>query len=272
MTEQDIIKLIQTGECINIEFKESKKSPTKDIYKTICAFLNRIGGHILLGVEDNGKIIGVKPEFTTKIKKEIITSANNPQKIHPPVSLAVEDIMIEGKQIIVITVPESSQVHRCNGKIYDRNEDGDFDITNNNDAVAILYLRKQSDFSENKIYPYLMLKDFNPDVIARVKRTYSKGGQPQLVEEDVFKIIIPLVPETALETVEKSSEKTTQKTTQKILELIKENPYITRKELAEKIGHITEDGIKYHLNKMKKEGKIKRVGPDKGGHWKIIKK
>ena len=23
----------------------------------------------------------------------------------------------------------SSQVHRCNGRIYDRNEDGDFDIT-----------------------------------------------------------------------------------------------------------------------------------------------
>ncbi len=33
----------------------------------------------------------------------------------------------------------------------------------------------------------------------------------------------------------------TQKTTQKILALIKENPYITKKEIAEKIG-ITEDG------------------------------
>ena len=138
MTEQDVIKLIQMGECINIEFKESKKAVNKDVYQTICAFLNRIGGHILLGVKDNGKIVGIDPEFVIKIKKEIITSANNPQKINPPVSLLAEDIIVEGKHLIIVTVPESSQVHRCNGKIYDRNEDGDFDITNHTDTVAML--------------------------------------------------------------------------------------------------------------------------------------
>ena len=41
MIEKDIFKLIETGEGINIEFKESKTSPTKDVYQTICAFLNR---------------------------------------------------------------------------------------------------------------------------------------------------------------------------------------------------------------------------------------
>lgn len=41
----------------------------------------------------------------------------------------------------------------------------------------------------------------------------------------------------------------TQKTTQKILDEIKENPKITRKELAFKIG-IGEDGIKFQLTKM----------------------
>ena len=44
----------------------------------------------------------------------------------------------------------------------------------------------------------------------------------------------------------------TQKTTQKIIELIKENPRYTRKELAQKIGDITEDGVKYNLEKLKK--------------------
>jgi len=64
--------------------------------------------------------------------------------------------------------------------------------------------------------------------------------------------------------------RTTQKTTQKIIALIKSNPSITCKELATRIGDITEDGIKYHLSKMKKDGKIKWVGPAKGGHWEII--
>ncbi|MCK5062600.1 MAG: winged helix-turn-helix transcriptional regulator, partial [Candidatus Aenigmarchaeota archaeon] len=63
----------------------------------------------------------------------------------------------------------------------------------------------------------------------------------------------------------------TQKTTQKILELLKENPNYSRKELANLIGNITEDGIKYHLEKLKSEGRLKRIGPDKGGHWEVLK-
>ena len=37
------------------------------------------------------------------------------------------------------------------------------------------------------------------------------------------------------------------------------------------IGNITEDGVKYNLDKLKKEGKIKRIGPDKGGSWEVVK-
>ncbi|HII15693.1 MAG TPA: winged helix-turn-helix transcriptional regulator, partial [Nanoarchaeota archaeon] len=60
-----------------------------------------------------------------------------------------------------------------------------------------------------------------------------------------------------------------QKTTQKILDEIKQNPHITRKQLAKTIG-ITEEGIKFHLNQMKKAGVIRRIGPDKGGHWEVV--
>ncbi len=170
MTEQDIKKLLQIGECINIEFKESRDAPNKDVYHTVCAFLNRIGGHILLGVKDNGDIVGVNPRSVPKIKKEIVTTVNNPQKINHPVSLLIEDIDIEGKTVIIITVPESSMVHRCNGRIYDRNEDGDFDITNHTETVAMLYMRKQANFSENKVYSYLTLSDFNETLIDKVKK------------------------------------------------------------------------------------------------------
>ena len=68
-----------------------------------------------------------------------------------------------------------------------------------------------------------------------------------------------------------TEEKTTQKTTQKTIELIKGNPHISRKELAKATG-LTEDGIKYHLTNLKKNGIIKRVGPDKGGWWEVVEK
>ena len=94
---------------------------------------------------------------------------------------------------------------------------------------------------------------------------YAKEGKSEFIEDDLFVTKIYL---------EKSGEelttRVTQKTTQKIIELIQKNPQITRREMADTIG-ITEDGIKYHLNKMQRNKIIKRVGPDKGGYWKITK-
>ena len=70
-----------------------------------------------------------------------------------------------------------------------------------------------------------------------------------------------------------TTQKTTQKkdltTTQKILHLLTENPKMTRTELAKEIG-LSPDGIKWNLNKLKEEGKIRRIGSDKGGHWKVV--
>jgi predicted HTH transcriptional regulator len=73
------------------------------------------------------------------------------------------------------------------------------------------------------------------------------------------------------ETTQKTTEETetTQKTTQKILSLIKQKSDITRQELAEACG-ISSDGIKWQLKKLQEKGVIRRVGPDKGGHWEII--
>ncbi|OGF47153.1 MAG: transcriptional regulator [Candidatus Firestonebacteria bacterium RIFOXYC2_FULL_39_67] len=67
-----------------------------------------------------------------------------------------------------------------------------------------------------------------------------------------------------------TTQKTTQKTTQNILAFIRQNPTVTRKELAALVGNITEDGIKYHLAALIKNKTIKRVGGDKGGHWEVL--
>jgi ATP-dependent DNA helicase RecG len=69
-------------------------------------------------------------------------------------------------------------------------------------------------------------------------------------------------------TESETTQKTTHKTTQKIVDLIRDDPEMTRKEMARAIG-ITEDGVKYHLGKLRKKGIIKRVGGKKGGHWEI---
>jgi ATP-dependent DNA helicase RecG len=77
--------------------------------------------------------------------------------------------------------------------------------------------------------------------------------------------------ETTQKAREATAQKTTQKTAQKILELLRTNPSVGRGEIAAQLGDITEDGVKYHLNKLKTEGRIRRIGPDKGGHWEVLK-
>lgn len=58
-------------------------------------------------------------------------------------------------------------------------------------------------------------------------------------------------------------------TRERILQIIKENPGITRKELSE-IFEITTDGVKYHLQNMVREGIIRREGFDRSGKWIIL--
>ena len=55
---------------------------------------------------------------------------------------------------------------------------------------------------------------------------------------------------------------------QKILEEIKNNTYISRLELATKLNQ-SPVTIQSRLRKLIKEGLLRRVGPDKGGHWEV---
>lgn len=81
---------------------------------------------------------------------------------------------MDGKTILYVFVPESSQVHRCNGRIFDRNEDGDLDITDNTNLVSGLYLRKQSGYTENRIFPFAELSELKQELLIKVLKNGSQ--------------------------------------------------------------------------------------------------
>lgn len=184
---ESLKKIIGSGESITVEFKESKKKINKDVYDSVCAFLNRHGGHLFLGVKDNGDIVGVDKEAVDQLKKDFVTSLNNPQTLNPAFYLAVDDVEIDGKTILYINVPESSQVHRCKGKIFDRNEDGDFDITNNTNLVSGLYMRKQATYTENRIFPYADMDELEDELFTRVRKTVGnlRPGHPWVSMDNI---------------------------------------------------------------------------------------
>jgi len=83
---------------------------------------------------------------------------------------------------------------------------------------------------------------------------------------------LKLAAETKLEGVtEKVIEKVRERVTEnqkRILEEITKNRYITIKRLSESIG-ISERKTQENIKKLKGKRLLKRIGPDKGGYWKI---
>ena len=70
--------------------------------------------------------------------------------------------------------------------------------------------------------------------------------------------------------LENGSEKSSEKSSEKILTLLASTVQMTTKELAEKMG-IGQRAVEKQIEKLKREGRLQRIGPDKGGHWQVQK-
>ena len=168
MTKNELNEFIRKGEGYQIEFKSSFDSISKDVFDTVCSFSNREGGTIILGVDNDGTIKGVNPESIQKIKKNFVTSINNINKFYPPLYFPIEDFYIEDKIVLFAHVPECNQVCRHRGRIIDRNNDSDIDITDNFELVRQLYLRKGGSYFVNTVTG-LTLNDLRSDLFERAR-------------------------------------------------------------------------------------------------------
>jgi ATP-dependent DNA helicase RecG len=169
MTQAQLQKLIQEGESISVEFKKCTTGLNSSVFETVCSFLNRTGGHLILGVADNGNVVGVAANNIDSMIKNFINTVNNPEILNPTFYFSPEIFMIEGKNIIHIYIPESSQVHRYKGKIYDRVGDADNDITNSHYLINNIYLRKNREFTENDVLPFLRIADLNSSTFRKAR-------------------------------------------------------------------------------------------------------
>ena len=87
--------------------------------------------------------------------------------------------------------------------------------------------------------------------------------EPKIVETTTNVTVVLYNGKTAA-----NNAQTTENATEKIIRILKERPYTTAGQLAEELG-LTVDGVDYNIRKLKKQGRIVRIGGDKGGHWKI---
>ena len=64
-------------------------------------------------------------------------------------------------------------------------------------------------------------------------------------------------------------ETTREKSNEKVLRLIAKNPAITTGALSAKLN-LSVSGIAKIIRNLKKKQKLRRIGPDKGGHWEVL--
>lgn len=168
-------RLLKEQEGIRLEFKEARTALPRNLFETICAMLNRDGGDIILGADDNGNIIGVEQSEIENMVANLVNLSNNPQKLDPPFILFPQTYEIEGKWVIHIQVPASSQIHKTANTVFNRSNDGDFKVIQPQ-QIAEIYNHKTAHYTEGIIYPALRFEDFKADLFPKIKnliRSYN---------------------------------------------------------------------------------------------------
>ena len=76
--------------------------------------------------------------------------------------------------------------------------------------------------------------------------------------------------ETLGKTLGKMPVKSSVKSSVKITALMMADPAITIPRIAKRL-RVTPRAIEKRINRLKADGTIRRIGPDKGGHWEVVR-
>ena len=110
MTDEEILKRLESVELDDIEFKAAKTAAPKSALATVSAFANTGGGHIVMGVsevDDALKITGV--EKVDKVQREFTSLLRDQKKISLAFSVEPTVHHIDGKTLICFYIPEAQR-------------------------------------------------------------------------------------------------------------------------------------------------------------------
>lgn len=130
MTPEELHALILGGETLDVEFKGEARRPLSDsnLVETVVCLANRAGArsaHLLVGVEDDGRITGARPrheETTDPLRIQALVAS----RTRPALSVRAEIQALDDHDILVLEVPAAqSPVGTSDGKYLRRALGGD---------------------------------------------------------------------------------------------------------------------------------------------------
>jgi ATP-dependent DNA helicase RecG len=180
MDVKELKQIINQGENSFVEFSKCTTELTDSVFQSICSFLNKDGGTLIVGVHDFGKIVGVAEIFVNNMLRRFSDAVE--KEFAPAVALVPEVIVANDKKVLYVNVPSSPEVHRYKNKVYDRVVSEVCDITYSYNLVENLYLRKRNESSENIVCPFLRMADLEETAFRVMRKaiTVSHPAHPWL--------------------------------------------------------------------------------------------
>jgi len=169
MDQSEIVRLIKNGESKTVEFKETFDNKT---IETAVAFANTRGGHIFIGVSDQGAKKGIQ------IGKETLIGWTNKisQGTQPRVIPEVESSEIESKIIAVIQIKESPiKPVSTKGRCYRRVENSNRLMTPHD--IAEMHLHSTGTSWDKTPASDAAMSDIDPEKIKRYMRMSRDAGR-----------------------------------------------------------------------------------------------
>lgn len=188
MDVTDIEQLVAAGESETLEFKKSTGQLNRAA-ETLCAFLNRGGGTVLIGVTDKRQIVG--QDVSDGTLQEI---ANALRQFEPPASIRTESVKLpdSGRQVIALTASssEESRPFTFNGRPYERTQSTTSVMPRERFESLLLERAHSSRRWENTPSSDVSIDDLDSEEILRTVRTgISAGRLPESTSGDATDIL-----------------------------------------------------------------------------------
>jgi len=101
---EDLLSLIQQGEGLRVEFKQTLSSPKKAA-RVLSAFANTKGGRLFVGVNDRKRPVGIN---SLKEEKETLRTAAR-FFCSPPIAPDMKSVLLDDKFILVARIREGRE-------------------------------------------------------------------------------------------------------------------------------------------------------------------
>lgn len=176
LTPEEIISIARGGEGYNADFKKSVPSKVRELSQDVCAFANSEGGYVLIGIDNDDRIVGATIDNT---KRSAIQDAI--RDISPAINVNTYSVDVDGKTVWVLDVPSGrDKPYVASGSIYVREGPNSQKLTtaeeirrffqSNNriwfDSVPCPRYDPKTDFDEGAFAEFRRLAPVSEDVTA----------------------------------------------------------------------------------------------------------